>query len=108
MPGAIVAMPALAIWFYLLVARGRFWRARERDSRNEPPPPPRWPRVTAVIPARDEAASIAETIRSLLAQAYPGPFSVILVDDESRDGTADGAPSAARTARAPGRPTGLS
>ena len=108
MPGDIVAMLALAIWLYLLVGRGRFWRARERDSRNEPQPPPRWPRVTAVIPARDEAESIAETIRSLLAQAYPGPFSVILVDDESRDGTADVARAAARTAGAPDRLTVLS
>ena len=108
MPGDIVAMLALAIWLYLLVGRGRFWRARERDSRNEPPPPPRWPRVTAVIPARDEAESIAETIRSLLAQAYPGPFSVILVDDESRDGTADVARAAARTAGAADRLTVLS
>jgi hopene-associated glycosyltransferase HpnB len=108
MPGDIVAMLALAIWLYLLVGRGRFWLAGERDSRNEPPPPPRWPRVVAVIPARDEAETIAETIRSLLEQAYPGPFSVILVDDESRDGTADVARAAARTAGAPDRLTVLS
>jgi hopene-associated glycosyltransferase HpnB len=99
MPADIVAMLALAIWLYLLVGRGRFWLAAERDSRNEPAPPPRWPRVTAVIPARDEAETIAETIRSLLAQAYPGPFSIILVDDESRDGTADAARAAAIAAR---------
>jgi hopene-associated glycosyltransferase HpnB len=104
MPGDIVAMLALAIWLYLLVGRGRFWLAGERDSRNEPPPPPRWPRVVAVIPARDEAETIADTIRSLLAQAYPGPFSVILVDDESRDGTAD----VARAVGAPDRLTVLS
>ena len=104
MPGDIVAMLALAIWIYLLVGRGRFWLAAERDSRNEPPPPPRWPRVVAVIPARDEAETIADTIRSLLAQAYPGPFSVILVDDESRDGTAD----VARAVGAPDRLTVLS
>jgi hopene-associated glycosyltransferase HpnB len=104
MPGDIVAMLALAIWIYLLVGRGRFWLAGERDSRNEPPPPPRWPRVVAVIPARDEAETIADTIRSLLAQAYPGPFSVILVDDESRDGTAD----VARAVGAPDRLTVLS
>jgi hopene-associated glycosyltransferase HpnB len=107
MPGDIVAMLALAVWLYLLVGRGRFWLGAERDSRNEPPPPPRWPRVTAIIPARDEAETIAGTIGSLLAQHYPGAFSVILVDDESRDGTADAARAAAMTAGAPDRLTVL-
>src|SRR4029077_17589991 len=101
MPGDIVAMLALAVWLYLLGGRGRFWLTAERDSRNEPPPPPRWPRVTAVIPARDEAETIAGTIGSLLAQDYPGTFSAILVDDESRDGTADAARAAAMAAGAP-------
>jgi hopene-associated glycosyltransferase HpnB len=108
MPGDIVAMLALAVWLYLLAGRGRFWLAAERDSRNEPPPPPRWPRVTAVIPARDEAETIAGTIGSLLAQDYRGAFSVILVDDESRDGTADAARAAALAAGAPDRLTVLS
>ena len=45
------------------------------------------PPVAVVIPARDEAPVIEATIRSLLAQDYPGPFRVILVDDGSTDGT---------------------
>ena len=47
------------------------------------------PRVIAIVPARNEADVIAENLRSLLAQDYPGPFSVVLIDDQSRDGTAD-------------------
>jgi hopene-associated glycosyltransferase HpnB len=43
--------------------------------------------VAIVVPARDEAPFIARTIGSLLAQRYPGPFSVTLVDDRSADGT---------------------
>ncbi|HUI97079.1 MAG TPA: glycosyltransferase, partial [Xanthobacteraceae bacterium] len=59
-------------------------------------PPAAWPRVTAVIPARDEAATIGATVASLLGQSYPGPFAIVLVDDESRDGTADAARAAAQ------------
>ena len=47
-----------------------------------------WPRVTAVIPARNEAEGIAESIGSLARQDYPGAFSIVLVDDDSDDDTA--------------------
>jgi hopene-associated glycosyltransferase HpnB len=93
--GILIAVLALAIWLYLIVGRGFYWLAGERDDLAEPAPPTAWPRVTAVIPARDEAESIGTTIASLLGQAYPGSFSVVLVDDESRDGTADAAHAAA-------------
>jgi hopene-associated glycosyltransferase HpnB len=66
-----------------------------------------WPRVTAVIPARDEVETIGTTIRSLLGQAYPGAFSIVLVDDESRDGTAEAARAAAAAAASPERLTVL-
>ncbi len=90
-----LASAAIAIWLYLLAARGGFWLARERDDRNEPMQPARWPGIVAVIPARDEAASIGDTVNSLLRQRYPGDFRVILVDDDSNDGTADIAREAA-------------
>ena len=66
-----------------------------------------WPAVTAVIPARDEAECVGETVGSLLRQDYPGAFTVILVDDQSRDGTAEVARDAAaahRRRRAADRP----
>ena len=78
---------SLAIWLVLLFGRGFFWLARERDDRDTPPDPDRWPSVTAVVPARNEAELIARSIGSLLAQDYPGRFRVILVDDQSGDGT---------------------
>ena len=53
----------------------------------------------AVIPARDEAASIGQTVRSLLGQDYPG-LEVIVVDDGSQDGTARVAAEAAKAAGA--------
>src|SRR5438270_3787633 len=101
-----LAAIALAIWVYLIALRGGFWRAAERDDADAPPTPARWPDVVAVIPARDEAEVIAQSLGSLLAQDYPGPFTIVLVDDQSQDGTADVAH--ATSAHAPDRITILS
>jgi hopene-associated glycosyltransferase HpnB len=90
-----IAGASLVIWLGLLTAHHGFWLTRERDSRGLLPAPPVWPAITAVVPARDEADVIAATIGSLIAQDYPGPFKVILVDDSSGDGTADVARRAA-------------
>jgi hopene-associated glycosyltransferase HpnB len=43
--------------------------------------------VAAVVPARNEAESLPVTLPALLAQDYPGEFRVLLVDDNSDDGT---------------------
>lgn len=80
---------SLVIWLVLLLGRGMFWLARERDTRAMPPEPQVWPDVVAVVPARDEADVIARSVGSLLQQNYPGRFRVILVDDQSSDGTAE-------------------
>jgi hopene-associated glycosyltransferase HpnB len=79
---------ALAAWVYLLLGRGFFWLARERDDANLPPEPAVWPDVVAVVPARNEADVIERSIGSLLTQDYPGALRVVLVDDASDDGTA--------------------
>jgi hopene-associated glycosyltransferase HpnB len=83
----ILATVSLAIWLYLLLGHGGFWRARETDEAGVPAPAA-WPPVAAIVPARDEAEVIARSIGSLLAQEYPGDFRIILVDDGSCDGTA--------------------
>ena len=82
-------MVAAAAWVYLLAGHGGFWRTDVRlPGRPGAAGPARWPSVVAVVPARDEAAILPETLPTLLAQHYPGPFSVVLVDDASTDGTA--------------------
>ena len=81
-----IGLLSLAVWLYLLVARGGYWLARERDD-DLLSTPPRWPAVVAVVPARNEADVIAQSIGSLLGQDYAGPFRVVLVDDGSSDGT---------------------
>ena len=95
----IIALFVVAVWVCLLAVRGRFWLAREQDNRGEPATPATWPLVTAVIPARDEAAGIRQSVQSLLAQDYPG-LEIIVVDDGSQDGTGDLAPRGRRHHRA--------
>jgi hopene-associated glycosyltransferase HpnB len=82
----ILALAALLAWGALLLARGGFWRA-DVALPADPPPPARWPGVAAVIPARDEAATIARVLEAHGSSAYPGPLSLVVVDDASRDGT---------------------
>lgn len=50
--------------------------------------PSRFPRVSAVIPARDEERTIERTVRALLAQTYPD-LEVIVVNDRSEDRTGE-------------------
>ena len=83
-----VASIALAVWLYLLLARGAFWRCSERDDWGVAERPA-WPRVAAVVPARNEADCVGDSVGSLLAQDYRGGWTVILVDDDSSDGTAE-------------------
>jgi hopene-associated glycosyltransferase HpnB len=106
----LVASMVVAIWLYLLAGRGGFWLGRQRDGDTRTAQSV-WPMVTAVIPARDEAEGVGQTISSLLRQDYPGEFSVILVDDQSRDATSEVARAAAaalgaaaRLTVVPGRP----
>lgn len=111
---AAAAVP-LAIWLYLLLARGGFWRvsrllgpqvsaaeatvgaARKRANGC----------LIAVIPARNEAEGIGRAVRSLLAQPLEPPIHVIVVDDASTDGTAEEAVRAAEAAGAAERLTVL-
>jgi hopene-associated glycosyltransferase HpnB len=106
----LLASMVLAIWLYLLLGRGGFWLGRERDDAAHDAMAGQGsrPAVTAVIPARDEAECVGETVASLLKQDYRGAFSVILVDDQSRDGTAQVARDAAAALGASGRLTVLS
>jgi hopene-associated glycosyltransferase HpnB len=85
---ALAALIPVAVWLYLLAGRGMFWVMQERDDRDAPAPPKSWPSVVAVVPARNEADVIGKCLASLLAQHYPGSFRIVLVDDQSDDGTA--------------------
>ena len=91
---SVLAGLSLLIWIYLVFAHGGFWRvrqSRQSNLRSER-------RVVAVIPARNEADVIAESLQTLFTQYFIAPVHIVLVDDNSSDGTAAAALSAARTA----------
>ena len=107
MAGALaLAVTALLGWLYLLAGHGWFWRTDQRLPRGSATPR-RWPSVVAVVPARDEAEVLPETLPALLAQDYPGDFGVVLVDDQSADGTAEVARALAAVAGGVGGARGL-
>jgi hopene-associated glycosyltransferase HpnB len=93
---AACVLAALA-WAYLLAGHGGYWRTDQRLPPSPADPAP-WPSVAAVVPARNEAAMLPATLPTLLGQEYPGAFKVVLVDDESSDGTAGVASSIGREA----------
>lgn len=83
----MVAWLPAAVWVYLTLFRGLFWLPTPRLP--APTGLDRWPSVAVVVPARNEAAIIGETLPTLLTQDYPGPCAVFLVDDSSDDGTGE-------------------
>lgn len=106
---AWTAALSLVAWLWLLLGQGFFWRTDVRlPSRREPGA---WPAVCVVVPARDEAAVLPESLPSLLAQDYPGRAEVFLIDDGSTDGTGELARALSRrhgglplTVSSPGEP----
>ncbi len=86
--GLGMAILSLFIWIGLLLFRGQFWRTDQQLSMGQSPLD-YWPAVCVVIPARNEVDLIGLTIKSLLTQDYLGNFILILVDDDSTDGTAE-------------------
>lgn len=67
----------LNMWMNMLYVR----QVRRRAKRPEVPP-----RLSVIIPARNEEANLKTLIPSLLAQTYPD-FEVLIYDDASEDGT---------------------
>lgn len=84
-----VGLASLAAWIAVVLLPGRPWDFQPVGDESEPPPPAIWPRVTILVPARNESASLPRTLPALLKQDYPGEFSVWVIDDRSVDGTAE-------------------
>jgi len=100
----ILASLSLLIWVVLTFFRGAFWQLSAFDddiARHDSLQT--WPRVVAVVPARNEADYIAPIVESLVAQDYPGEFQLIIVDDHSEDATAALAQRTAQTGGAADR-----
>jgi hopene-associated glycosyltransferase HpnB len=82
----VLALGVLAVWVYLALFRGGFWRNLGPLASLAPPVTPQ---VVAIVPARNEAASIGACLNGLLAQDYWGDFSIVVVDDTSTDSTGE-------------------
>lgn len=82
----LLTLPAALIWLAILLLPWRPWHTRERFAPN-PDDQTSLDRVTVLIPARNEADNIAATLSALREQG-PG-LRVIVIDDQSGDGTAD-------------------
>ena len=74
-------------WPLILLLPWKPWSTRERLENSDSPPEADLSDVTVLVPARDEAASIAQTLGALERQGQN--LAVIVIDDQSSDGTAD-------------------
>ncbi len=76
-------------WLALLFMPDR-WRISERWDVSDTlhTPVSRWPSLSVIVPARNERESLPLTLPSLLNQDYPNS-EIILIDDESSDGTTE-------------------
>jgi hopene-associated glycosyltransferase HpnB len=83
----IISLLMVCSWTGLLVARGRFWDP-PADRLRDPDESSGAPEVHIVVPARNEAPIIGETLPTLFAQRYAGRLGITLADDNSDDGTA--------------------
>lgn len=92
---ALVSIAVVVIWVVLFLAWGRFWRADQRLGTAVSPAA--WPAVAIVIPARNEADTIAKVVAAHRSSAYPGRVETFVVDDASDDGTGALARSAGAT-----------
>ncbi|CAP55567.1 putative glycosyl transferase [Gluconacetobacter diazotrophicus PA1 5] len=86
-----VSLLCAAIWIVLIGFHGRFWQGGPILAPARPSAgmagQGEWPAVCIVVPARDEAESVQACVASLIGQDYPGALHLILVDDNSTDGT---------------------
>lgn len=89
----IAGLVCVLAWVYLLVAHGRFWRVWRLTA--EALPTADAGLIAVVIPARNEADVIGESVSSLLQQSYSGTIHIFVVDDGSTDNTAAAAREAA-------------
>jgi hopene-associated glycosyltransferase HpnB len=84
-----LGVASLALWLAVLLHPARPWALRPvAEDEPDPPEPSSWPPVSAIVPARNEAAYLPRTLPALLAQEYRGSFEVVVVDDRSEDDTA--------------------
>jgi len=83
---ACLAAAGAAIWVAILLLPWRLWDTRLCLDAGDPVAGEDLSDISVIIPARNEAALIQETLSALKAQGHG--LTIILVDDQSSDGTA--------------------
>jgi hopene-associated glycosyltransferase HpnB len=101
----VAGLACAAVWVYILTARLNFGQSFACGGAPQPAEV-RKTSVAAIIPARNEASSVAAALESLSLQRLSGPFRIIVVDDESEDPTAAIALRYATVIRGGPRPPG--
>ena len=88
-PILLAYIPALVIGFMLFTLLVNPYRELELVAPTGPWPAGRWPAVTLVLAARNEADAIVPTLERVAALTYPGPIEVVLADNGSTDRTGE-------------------
>ncbi len=106
---AVLGLISVLLWLGIALHPARPWDFQPVGDDGEiPPAPPQWPSVTILVPARNERESLPLSLPGLLLQDYPGPFSVVVIDDRSQDDTAEVAKQIAAQVQATARLTVIS
>lgn len=83
---ALLAVATLLLWWGLALDWALGVASMTSLRTAAPADPETWPRLSVVVPARNEAATLGPTLQALREQDVPG-LEVVVVDDRSTDGT---------------------
>jgi glycosyltransferase involved in cell wall biosynthesis len=92
---AVLTVLSALYWVAMALLLLRAVRSVPYVSRLRAPAPPRWPRVSLIMPARNEEAALEPALRSKLGDSYP-ELELVLVNDRSTDATGAVAEALAR------------
>ena len=85
---AVIMAGIFGVWMYFLMYMTKsFWQSPMLDSFDRTKVS-RFPKVSVILPARNERCYIARCLDSLLGQDYPN-FEIIAINDSSTDGTGE-------------------
>jgi poly-beta-1,6-N-acetyl-D-glucosamine synthase len=87
-PIALAYIPGLLVGFLSFTLIATHYRPPDLISSTGASPSGAWPAVTVLVAARNEEASIGETLERLADLSYPGPLEIVLADNDSTDETA--------------------